>query len=65
MRINDKLVWNNSSRACPYTLQTVAQPDFCATKFKPVWKSWNCCTKSNHTTHDQIVCATVWVAQII
>ena len=52
MRINDELVTlYNSSQTCPYTLQTVAQPDCCATKFKPVWKSSNCCTKSQTTPY--------------
>jgi len=37
MRINDEMVtWYSSSQTCLYTLQTVAQPDCCATKFKPV-----------------------------
>jgi len=65
--------------------QTVAQTDCCATKFKPVWKSPNCCTiwllrniihtclkiakllykQSNHTTHDQIVCATACVVRTV
>jgi hypothetical protein len=52
MRISDELVtWYSSSRTCPYMLQTVAQPDYCATKFKPVWKSSNCCTNSQTTPH--------------
>jgi hypothetical protein len=38
-------------QTCPYTLQTVAQPDCCATKFKHVWKSSNCCTNSQTTPH--------------
>jgi hypothetical protein len=64
MKINDELVtWYNSSQTCPYTLQTVVQPDCCTTKFKPIWKSSNCCTKSQITTHDQIVCATASFAQ--
>ena len=63
MRINDEPVTGcSSSQTCPYTLQTVAQPDSCATKLKHVWKSPNCCTNSQ-TAHDQIVCATTCVAQ--
>jgi hypothetical protein len=34
-----------------YMLQNVAQPDCCATKFKPVWKSSDCCTNSQTTPH--------------
>jgi hypothetical protein len=33
----DELVtWYNSTQTCPWKLQTAAQPDCCATKFKPV-----------------------------
>jgi len=31
--------------------QSVAQPDCCATKFKPVWKLSNCCTNNQTTPH--------------
>jgi hypothetical protein len=52
MRINDELVTRcSSSQTCPYMHQTAAQPDFCATKFKPVRKSSNCCSNSQTTPH--------------
>jgi hypothetical protein len=52
MRINDELVTKyNRSRTCPCTLQTVAQPDSCATKFNLVSKSSDCCTNSQITSH--------------
>jgi len=51
MRINGEVVmWYNSLQTCPYTLQIVAQPGCCATKFKPVWKSPNLQKQSNYTT---------------
>jgi hypothetical protein len=31
-----QVTWYSSSQTCPYTLQTVAQPDCCPTKFNPV-----------------------------
>jgi hypothetical protein len=52
MRINDEQVMRyNSLLTFPYTLQTVAQPDCCATKFKPLSKSSNCCTNCQTTPH--------------
>jgi len=52
MRINDELVtWYSSLQTCPHMLQTVAQPDCCTTKFKPVWKSSNCCTNRQTAPH--------------
>jgi len=43
-------------------LQTVEQPYSCARKFKPVWKSSNCCTVKPHHTrsnslHNSLCCA--------
>jgi hypothetical protein len=55
----------SSSQTWPYTLQTVAQPDCCATKFKLFETVRLLHKESKHTTHDQIVCATACVAQAV
>ena len=47
----NQVMWYNRSQTCPYALQIVAQTDCCATKFKPVCKSSNCCTNSQTTPH--------------
>ena len=63
-RINGELVtWYNSSQTCPYTLQTAAQPDCCATKFKPAWKLSNCCTnRKPHHTRSNSLCSSLCCA---
>ena len=67
VRISDELVtWYNNSPTCPHRLQTVAQPDCCATKFQTCLKIVKLLHKqSNHATQDQIVCARSRVVQTV